>query len=123
MKFIFLDFCDFLVFTFVNFLQNQFSFFISGVDQKYLEETLITESIDPSVEEDLLPLPKGMSLDKSVFDFPKCQVSQTTFKVRDLVKETLEEACNPDATPFYAGRLLVTARNLVFGIFNGNCNQ
>jgi hypothetical protein len=87
------------------------------VDQKYLEETLITESIDPSVEEDLLPLPKGMSLDKSVFEFPKCQVSQTTFKIKDLVKETLEEACNPDATPFYAGRLLVTARNLVSLLF------
>ena len=85
-----------------------------------MEETLITESIDPSVEEDLLPLPKGMSLDKSVFEFPKCQVSQTTFKIKDLVKETLEEACNPDATPFYAGRLLVTARNLVSSLFIRN---
>jgi hypothetical protein len=30
--------------------------------------------IDPTAEEDMLPLPKGMSLDKSLFDFPKCQV-------------------------------------------------
>jgi hypothetical protein len=31
----------------------------------------------------------------------------------DLVKETLEEACSNDTSDFFAGRLLVTARNLV----------
>lgn len=83
------------------------------VVQKDLENTLFIESIDPSVEEDMLPLPRGMSLDKSVFTFPKCQVSQSVFKLMEMVKETLEEACSEDATPFFSGRLLVTARNLI----------
>ena len=40
----------------------------SAPSQPELEETVITDIIiDPNVEDDMLPLPKGMSLDKSVF--------------------------------------------------------
>ena len=47
---------------------------ILAVSLKELESTLLMAPIDPSAEEEMLPLPKGMSLDKSVFEFPKCQV-------------------------------------------------
>ena len=47
---------------------------VSDVSLKELEATLLMGPIDPSAEEEMLPLPKGMALDKSLFDFPKCQV-------------------------------------------------
>ena len=41
------------------------------------------------------------------------QVSENVFKLMELVKKTLDEACSEDTTAFYSGKLLVTARNLV----------
>ena len=44
------------------------SLIFSAPSQPELEATLLTDNnIDPNVEDDMLPLPKGMSLDKSVF--------------------------------------------------------
>ena len=44
------------------------SLIFSAPSQPELEATLLSDNnIDPNVEDDMLPLPKGMSLDKSVF--------------------------------------------------------
>ena len=83
-----------------------------GID---LDEVLAEVSkIDVDRDELSLPLPVGMSLPTSVglFVLPKCQVSNSVFKLIALTKETLEEATRPGVDAFYAGRLLCTARNI-----------
>ena len=70
--------------------------------------------IDVDADELSLPLPVGMSLPSSVgiFVLPKCQVSNSVFKLVALAKETLEEATRPGVEAFYAGRLVCTGRNI-----------
>ena len=79
-------------------------------------DRIMTESseIDVCAEEMSLPLPVGMSLPSSVglFVMPKCQVSNSVFKLVTLSKETLEEATRSKVEAFYAGRLLCTGRNI-----------
>ena len=73
-----------------------------------------SSEIDVCAEELSLPLPVGMSLPSSVglFVMPKCQVSNSVFKLVTLSRETLEEATRPEVEAFYAGRLLCTGRNI-----------
>ena len=70
--------------------------------------------IDADAEELSLPLPSGMSLPSSVgiFVLPKCQVSNSVFKLVSLTKETMKEATKPGIEAFYAGRLVCTGRNI-----------
>merc|ERR1739844_113447 len=79
-------------------------------------ERIMAESseIDVCAEEMSLPLPVGMSLPSSVglFAMPRCQVSNSVFKLVTLSKETLEEATRSKVEAFYAGRLLCTGRNI-----------
>ena len=80
-----------------------------------LQEILAEPSvIDVDAEELSLPLPTGMSLPSSVgiFVLPKCQVSNSVFKLVSLTKETMEEATKPGVEAFYAGRLVCTGRNI-----------
>ena len=70
--------------------------------------------IDIEAEELALPLPSGISLPSSVglFVLPKCQVSNSIFKLVSLTKETMLEATKPGVEAFYAGRLVCTGRNI-----------
>ena len=80
-----------------------------------LKEILSDPSvIDADAEEASLPLPSGMSLPSSVgiFVLPKCQVSNSVFKLVLLAKETMEEATKAGVEAFYAGRLVYTGRNI-----------
>ena len=83
-----------------------------GID---LEKLLAEDSqIDVDGDELSLPLPVGMSLPSAVglFVLPKCHVSNSVFKLMQLVEETLEEGTRPGVEVFYAARLLSTARNI-----------
>ena len=79
-------------------------------------DDILSESseIDVASDELSLPLPVGMSLPSSVglFVLPKCQVSNSVFKLVALTKETLEESVRPGIEAFYAGRLICTGRNI-----------
>ena len=61
------------------------------LDQENLEkmlkknETFPDISIEMDFEEQLLPLPQGMSLVDGLFKFPKCQVSKSMIELKDLI--------------------------------------
>ena len=63
----------------------------SPLDQKDLEqmlkksETFPDISIEMDFEEQLLPLPQGMTLVDGLFKFPKCQVSKSMIELKDLI--------------------------------------
>ena len=63
----------------------------SPLDQKDLEEMLKKSetfpdiSIEMDFEEQLLPLPQGMTLVDGLFKFPKCQVSKSMIELKDLI--------------------------------------
>lgn len=61
-----------------------------------------------------LELPDGASLYESPFIFPKCEVSEHVFEIIDLVRSTLEDACQ--SSLMLAGRLLEASR-LIFVIY------
>ena len=64
------------------------------LDQEDLEkmlkksETFPDISIEMDFEEQLLPLPQGMSLVDGLFKFPKCQVSKSIIELKDLIGNT-----------------------------------
>jgi len=64
-----------------------------------------------------LALPKGISLKDGLFKFPSCQVSTSMLDLMKLVEEVLEEATAGKNDMLYAGRLLVTVRN-IFEMYN-----
>ena len=88
--------------------------FESAMKGAEYKNTVGTLKIDVDADEQSLPLPIGMSLPDSVglFVLPKCHVSNSIFKLTDLVEETLKEAIRPGIDSFYAGRLVCTARNI-----------
>lgn len=82
------------------------------------ETNFKTIDIDCNIEEELLPLPQGMSLNDGLFKFPRCQVSCSVLDLIILVKEVIAEALEAnDHEVLYAARLLVTARN-IFELYN-----
>ena len=64
------------------------------LDQEDLEkmlkksETFPDISIEMDFEEQLLPLPQGMTLVDGLFKFPKCQVSKSIIELKDLIGNT-----------------------------------
>ena len=64
------------------------------LDQEDLEkmlkksETFPDISIEMDFEEQLLPLPQGMSLVDGLFKFPKCQVSKSIIELKALIGNT-----------------------------------
>ena len=64
-----------------------------------------------------MALPKGISLNDGLFKFPSCQVSTSMLDLMKLVEEVLEEATAGKNDTLYAGRLLVTVRN-IFDMYN-----
>ena len=64
------------------------------LDQEDLEkmlkksETFPDISIEIDFEEQLLPLPQGMSLVDGLFKFPKCQVSKSIIELKALIGNT-----------------------------------
>ena len=92
------------------------------VDAQDIEELLKTKTntnikIDMSLEEELLPLPDGVSLNDNLFQFPSCQVSQSVIELKDLIDKVLSEAIDAKDDVHYCGRLLVTVRN-IFEMYN-----
>ncbi len=94
-------------------------------DREALEDSIRTATntvdlkIDLNLEEELLPLPEGMSLNDGLFNFPKCQVSLSAIEIVKLAKATIKEALDASGSDaaFYTCRLLVTARN-IFEMYN-----
>ena len=97
----------------------------SSLNQSEAEETFKTEfnvNIDMDEEEALLPLPIGISLNDGLFKFPTCQVSVSMIEVVKLVEEVLDEVTaeckiEEECDVRYAGRLLMTVRN-IFEMYN-----
>ena len=58
-----------------------------------------------------------MSLNDGLFKFPSCHVSTSVLEVANLASKTIEESLAFKNDGLYAGRLLVTARN-IFEMYN-----
>ena len=93
-----------------------------SMSQKEAEEILATatnvdwKNVDMDYEEELLPLPQGLTLNDGLFRFPTCQVSSAVIAISNLVQKTVSEAIEANEL-HYTGRLLATARN-IFEMYN-----
>ena len=82
-----------------------------------IEETLRDEinidfnNFDVNDDIDSLPIPEEFAKQEiNPFVFPKCQISESTVTLVDLIEATLNEACSGDS--FSAMRLVTTTRNI-----------
>ena len=94
----------------------------ASLGKEDLEDLLQTKTntnlkIDVSQEEELLPLPQGMSLNDGLFKFPTCQVSTSMIDLKALIDNVINEALEVKDDALYSGRLLVALRN-VFEMYN-----
>merc|ERR1712141_717377 len=62
------------------------------MDGLFKTKTNTNLNIDVNVEEEILPLPQGMSLKDGLFKFPPCQVSHSIIELKELVNNVINEA-------------------------------